>query len=80
MLDFKNIDEITRKLTAALPPGLADIRHDMQSQFRDILQAALERMDLVTREEFDVQVAVLQRSQEKLRRLEQQLAGDDEQE
>jgi len=78
MLDFKNIDEITRKLTAALPPGLTDIRQDMQSQFREILQAALERMDLVTREEFDVQMAVLQRCQGKLLQLEQQLGGGEQ--
>lgn len=71
MIDFKSIDEITRKLGSALPPAMGNLRSDMEQQFRAILQGAFERMDLVTREEFDVQQAVLAKTREKLESLEQ---------
>ena len=74
MIDFKNLDEISRKLSAALPPALGNLRDDMEQQFRAILQGAFERMDLVTREEFDVQRSVLAKTREKLEAMEKQLA------
>jgi BMFP domain-containing protein YqiC len=79
MLDIRSLDELTRKLSAALPPGFKDIREDTEARFRAVLQAGLEKMELVTRQEFDVQTAVLARTREKLAQLEaqiEQLAGD----
>jgi BMFP domain-containing protein YqiC len=79
MLDMKSLDELTRRLSAALPPGLREIREDTEARFRAVLQSGLEKMDLVTREEFDVQMAVLARTREKLADLEaqlQQLTGE----
>ena len=73
MLDMKSLDELTRKLSAALPPGLREFREDTESRFRAVLQAGLEKMDLVTREEFDVQVAVLAKTRKKLAGLEAQV-------
>ena len=73
MLDMKTLDEMTRKLSAALPPGLQELREDTEARFRAVLQAGLEKMELVTREEFDVQTAVLARTREKLASLEAQL-------
>lgn len=75
MLDIKSLDELSRKLSAALPPGLNNLRQDMEQQFQAILRAGLERMDLVTREEFDVQQAVLARTREKLESLTTQVAA-----
>lgn len=75
MLDIKTLDELSRKLSAALPPGVASLRQDMEQQFQAILRAGLERMDLVTREEFDVQQAVLARTREKLEALSAQVAA-----
>ena len=74
MINLKSIDELARRLSELVPPGLADARDDLQKNFRAALQAGLGKLDLVTREEFDVQRAVLQRSREKIEKLETQLA------
>lgn len=73
MIDLKLIDELSRKLTESLPPGLARLKQETDEQFRLALTRALERMNLVTREEFDTQCAVLARTREKLNQLQQQI-------
>ncbi|MFU8832463.1 MAG: accessory factor UbiK family protein [Wenzhouxiangella sp.] len=74
--DFQTIDEITRRLAAAVPPELKAARADIEAQFRTILEATFNRMDLVTREEFEIQKKVLARTREKLEALEKlQSAG-----
>jgi len=73
MIDLKLIDELSRKLTDALPPGLARIKAESEEQFRLALTRAFERMNLVTREEFDAQSAVLARTREKLATLQKQI-------
>ncbi|MFU8895145.1 MAG: ubiquinone biosynthesis accessory factor UbiK [Gammaproteobacteria bacterium] len=70
-----NIDELARRLADALPGGLKALRADAEQNFRAVLQAGLSRLDLVTREEFDVQAAVLRRTREKLAALEARLAA-----
>ncbi|MGY6588299.1 MAG: accessory factor UbiK family protein [Wenzhouxiangella sp.] len=69
--DFQTLDEITRKLAAALPVELQTARDELQTQFKSILEATFNRMDLVTREEFEIQKKVLARTREKLESLEQ---------
>jgi BMFP domain-containing protein YqiC len=68
-----NIDELARRLADSLPGGLKALREDAEQNFRAVLQAGLSRLDLVTREEFDVQAAVLKRTREKLAALEARL-------
>ena len=68
-----NIDELARRLAEALPGGLRALQADAEQNFRAVLQAGLARLDLVTREEFDVQTAVLRRTREKLAALEARL-------
>jgi ubiquinone biosynthesis accessory factor UbiK len=68
-----NIDELARRLADALPGGLKALQADAEQNFRAVLQAGLSRLDLVTREEFDVQAAVLKRTREKLEALETRL-------
>ena len=75
MLEPKVIDELSRKLAKNLPAGLATLQEDFQRNAAASLQAALARLDLVTREEFDVQLSVLSRTREKLQALEQQVAA-----
>ena len=70
-----NIDELARRLVDALPSGLKALQADAEQNFRAVLQAGLARLDLVTREEFDVQAAVLKRTREKLAALETRLAA-----
>ena len=74
MINLKSIDELARRLSDLVPPGLSDAREDLQKNFRAALQSGLGRLDLVTREEFAVQRAVLRRPREKLEALERQLA------
>ncbi len=70
-----NIDELARRLVDALPGGLRALQADAEQNVRAALQAGLARLDLVTREEFDVQAAVLKRAREKLEALEARLAA-----
>lgn len=73
MFDPKQFDDLTKKLFAALPASLQNFEKDIQLKFKEILQAAFSRMDLVTREEFDVQAKVLARTREKLEALQVQV-------
>lgn len=75
MFDPKQFDELATKLFATLPGSLQNIEKDIQQKFKDVLQATFARMDLVTREEFDVQCKVLARTREKLETLQQQIDG-----
>ena len=73
-LDPKILDDLARKLADAVPPGLRELKADLEKNFRAVLQSALGKLDLVTREEFDVQAAVLSRTRDKLEELSQRLA------
>ena len=75
MLDLKTIDELTRKLTEALPPGVAQRKEELESRFRSVLTGAFERMNLVGREEFDRQCAVLEETRQRVEELERRLDG-----
>ena len=72
-LDPKHLDDLAQRLKAALPPGLNALGQDAENAMRAALEAAIRRMNLVTREEFDIQSAVLQRTREKLDALETRL-------
>ena len=73
MFDPKQFDELANKLFATLPSSFQAIEKELHQKFKDILQAAFSRMELVTREEFDVQCKVLARTREKLEQLEAQI-------
>ena len=70
MIDLKNLDDLARKLSDLVPPGLKDARADLEQNFKSTLQAGLGKLDLVTREEFEVQRAVLLKTRQKLDALE----------
>jgi BMFP domain-containing protein YqiC len=73
MIDTKLIDELTERLSNSLPSGIQALQSDVRKTLRAGLEAGLSKLDLVTREEFEVQAAVLSRTREKLERLEQRL-------
>jgi ubiquinone biosynthesis accessory factor UbiK len=73
MIHAHSIDALAQRLSALVPPGLREAREDLTATFRSVLQAGLRELDLVTREEFDVQRCVLLRTREKIEELEQQL-------
>ncbi|MBZ0221516.1 MAG: accessory factor UbiK family protein [Dokdonella sp.] len=75
MLQGQTIDDLAQKLADLVPPGLREAKADLTANFRSALQAGLRNLDLVTREEFDVQRCVLLRTREKIEELEQQLAA-----
>ncbi len=75
MIRLKALDELAHRLSELLPPGLEDARADLEKNFRAALHSGFSKLDLVTREEFDVQRAVLLRTREKLALLERTL-GD----
>ena len=75
MIDLKTIDDLARRLNDLVPPGLKDARADLEQNFKATLQAGLAKLDLVTREEFDVQRAVLLRTREKVEELERIVAA-----
>lgn len=73
--DPRSLDELARKLADAVPPGLAALKADLEQNFKSVLQAGLAKLDLVTRQEFDIQAAVLARSRERLEALEQRIGA-----
>jgi BMFP domain-containing protein YqiC len=74
MMDRQEIDKIALRLASLVPPGLAQVQQDLQANFRDALVQGLRRLDLVTREEFDVQSQVLARTRAKVDALERTVA------
>ena len=70
MFDPKAIDDIANRLAGAIPPGLNNLKDDLEKTFKAILQGALGKLDLVTREEFEVQKMVLAKTRSKLEDLE----------
>ncbi|HUG04817.1 MAG TPA: accessory factor UbiK family protein [Steroidobacteraceae bacterium] len=73
--DPRSLDELARKLAEAVPPGLTALRNDLEQNFKAILQSGLAKLDLVTRQEFDVQAGVLKRSRERLEELERRMTA-----
>jgi BMFP domain-containing protein YqiC len=70
MIDLNHIDDLARRLSSLVPPGLRESQEELQQTFKSALQTGLSKLDLVTREEFEVQRAVLLRTREKLDALE----------
>jgi BMFP domain-containing protein YqiC len=73
MIDLKAIDELARRISEAVPPGMKVAGAELEQNIKATLQAGLAKLDLVTREEFEVQRAVLLRTREKLDALERAL-------
>jgi len=74
MLKPKQLDDLSQRLTDSLPKGLQTLQEDISRNLRATLDAGLARLDLVTREELEVQAAVLARTRAKLKQLEAQVA------
>ena len=68
-----SIENLARKLAESVPGGLKSVREELESNFRNVLRTGISKLDLVTREEFEVQEAVLARTREKLEGLAKKL-------
>jgi len=67
------IDEIARRLLDAVPPAFRSVGQDLETNFKSVLRSSLGKLDLVTREEFDTQLKVLERTRAKLEALEKKV-------
>jgi len=74
MIDTQNINDLADKLSSVMPDSLKALKSDVKSNIKAILETSLQQMNLVSREEFDVQTALLARTLDKLKQLEQQVA------
>ena len=68
------IDELARRLGESVPPALREAQHDLEENFHAVLRANLAKLDLVSRDDFDVQTKVLERTRAQLEALERRLA------
>lgn len=75
----KKVEQILSEVSRIIPDDVQNIRQDIENNLRASLTASLARLDLVTREEFDVQTALLQRARAQLDRLEEKLAAMEKQ-
>ncbi len=74
MIDPKKLEQIARQVHESMPKGIRDLGDDVEKRVRQVIQSQLTRLDMVSREEFDVQTQVLLRTREKLALLEQRLS------
>ena len=74
MIDPKKIEEMARQIHNALPPGIKSLGEEVDKKVKQVLQSQLNRLDMVSREEFEVQTKVLLRTGEKQTALEEKLA------
>jgi BMFP domain-containing protein YqiC len=74
MLDAKILDDIARRLSSALPEAARTVQADLEKNLRAAIQSVFAKLDLVNREEFDVQRKLLARSRAKIEQLEKQVA------
>ena len=73
MLNPKKLEKFAQQIHDALPQGIKDFGGDMEAKVKQVIQAQLGKLDVVTREDFEVQTQVLIRTREKLTALEQRL-------
>jgi len=74
MLNASQLEEMAKKIAEVIPQGVGGVPSGVQDQVKVILARAFEKMDLVSREEFDIQVAVLAKTRQKLETLEKMVA------
>ena len=69
----ESLEQLTKRISSLIPSDVKNLQEDFENNVHSLLQSSLTKMNLVTREEFDVQSAVLQRTREKLEQLEKQI-------
>ena len=74
MLDPKKLEDLAKQIADAVPPGVKNMAEEAEGRVKTVLQSQLSKLDLVTREEFDIQSQVLIRTREKLDAIESSIA------
>ena len=72
-LNSNALDDLARRLADAVPESVRSFGRDLEGNFKAVLQAQLSKLDLVSRQEFDVQAALLSRTQVAVTTLEARL-------
>ncbi len=75
MLDPKKLEDLAKQIADAIPPGVKNMAEEAEGRVKTVLQSQLSKLDVVTREEFDIQSQVLIRTREKLDAMEARLAA-----
>lgn len=74
MINAQKIEDIAKQISEAVPPGIKNMAEGAESKVKQILQSQLSKLDVVSREEFDIQSQILIRTREKLTELEARLS------
>ena len=73
MQNFKGLDDLVGRLSSAMPSSVKHLQADIENNLKSGLESGLQKMNLVTREEFEIQSAVLLKTREKIDALEQKI-------
>ncbi|RXJ72992.1 cytoplasmic protein [Veronia nyctiphanis] len=73
MFDPKKLDKVVRQIQDSMPKPVKELGADVEKKVREVIQSQLEKLDVVSREEFDVQTQVLLRTRQKLTEMEQKM-------
>jgi ubiquinone biosynthesis accessory factor UbiK len=73
MINSQNLNDLADKLSSVLPNSINTLKSDVKSNMKSVLESSLQQMNLVSREEFDVQTALLARTLQKLKELEKKV-------
>ena len=74
MIDPNLLDDLAKRLSDSVPGGVRAMQDDLRKNIRAMLESTFSRLELVTREEFDAQTAVLARTRQRLEQMEQRVA------
>jgi BMFP domain-containing protein YqiC len=74
MFNPQKLEEIAKQLSDAMPEGVKSFGNEVDRKIKQVLQAQLGKLDMVSREEFDVQTHVLLRTREKLNEMEEKFS------
>ena len=73
LINSSSLDELARRLADSVPEPVRAFGRNLEGNFKAVLQAQLSKLDLVSRQEFDVQTGVLERTRTQLAALEARL-------
>ncbi|MDP2533458.1 accessory factor UbiK family protein [Photobacterium damselae subsp. piscicida] len=74
MFNRKKLEQVAKQIHESMPQPVKDLGNDVEQKVRQVIQSQLGKLDVVNREEFDVQTQVLLRTRQKLTELEQKMA------
>lgn len=72
-MQIPEIDKLIKSVVENIPGKAGPFGDELQNYLQQALSSSLKKMDLVTRHEFDIQSAVLQRTREKVEQMEEMI-------